>query len=419
MKPCKLFVLILLMINLCRFPGDASAACANYGFTPAPGGVSCPGGTCSVFVSNGVPGDAALADFNGDGRLDVATANVNITSLSLLFGLPDGNFSLAPNGVELGSGNLGQAIVSADFNGDQHADLAVVTRFHDIVSLLGDGSGGFASAGVIDIGSGSNTFTDITSGDFNGDGVVDLAATAPTLNAITIGLGLGNGQFQQPSGSPFGFAELNLPTSLAAGQIDGDNIDDLVVTGLESDNLLVLRSQGNGQFQVLQNLSAVIAPEARARQVELRDLNNDGRQDALVASHVFRNSGAVPLSPFNRAALFLGRAGGALDAATFVDVGGDLDDVSAADFDADGILDLLAANIAFTFRTAVARQVGAITFEAPPLALTGAGAASGGVYTGDFDLDGFVDVAALNSAGYLNVSLSTCVQDAMFANSFD
>ncbi|AVP99487.1 hypothetical protein C7S18_20945 [Ahniella affigens] len=419
MRSCKFVVLPLLMFSLFRVPADVSAACANYGFAPAPGGVTCPGGSCSVFVSTGVPGDAALADFNGDGYLDMATANVNITSLSVLLGLPNGNFSLSPQAVELGNGNLGQAIVSADFNGDQRADLAVVTRFHDIISLLGDGTGGFVSAGVIDVGSGSNTYSDITSGDFNGDGIVDLAATAPTLNAITIGLGLGNGQFQQPSGSPFGVSELNLPMSLAAGRIDSDNIDDLVVAGLESDNLVVLKSQGNGQFVVLQNESAVIAPEARPRQVELRDLNHDGRLDALVASHVFRNSGAVPLSPFNRAALFLGRNTGGLDAATFVDLGGDLDDVSAADFDADGAEDLLGANIAFSFRTSVARQTGAMIFETTPLALPGAGGASGGVYTGDFDRDGFVDVAGVMSSGYVNVSLNTCVQDALFANGFE
>jgi hypothetical protein len=67
------------------------------------------------------PTSVAVGDFNGDGHLDLATANADANTVSILLGQGDGRFVAAP---EVGVGRFLLSVVVGDFNGDGHLDLA-------------------------------------------------------------------------------------------------------------------------------------------------------------------------------------------------------------------------------------------------------------------------------------------------------
>lgn len=77
------------------------------------------------FPTGNGPSAVVTADFNGDGIPDIAVANSNDNTVSILLGQPNGGFAKA---VEYGTGPSPSALVVGDFNGDGKLDLAVVVR---------------------------------------------------------------------------------------------------------------------------------------------------------------------------------------------------------------------------------------------------------------------------------------------------
>ncbi|HTY56425.1 MAG TPA: VCBS repeat-containing protein, partial [Candidatus Binataceae bacterium] len=117
----------------------------------------------------GVPRALAAADFNRDGKMDLAVA-IGSNSVSIMLGNGDGTFTPAST-VTTGSGP--SAIVAADFNGDGNPDIAVTNRAAGTVTVaLGNGAGGFGTPKTFSVGLGPDS---IVTGDFNNDGKPDLA----------------------------------------------------------------------------------------------------------------------------------------------------------------------------------------------------------------------------------------------------
>jgi len=149
-------------------------------------------------------------DFNGDGILDMATADSGSTA-SVLLGL--GNGSFAPR-VSFAVGGNPQSVASGDCNGDGVLDLVTADRASNTVSvLLGVGNGSFASRVSYTVGSAPNS---VSSADFNGDGVLDLVTADITSNTVSVLLGVGNGTFA-PRVS---YATESGPTSVANGDFN-------------------------------------------------------------------------------------------------------------------------------------------------------------------------------------------------------
>jgi Ca2+-binding RTX toxin-like protein len=129
------------------------------------------------------PGSVAVGDFNGDGKLDLVTANSQSNDVAVFLGNGDGTFQDKPSIFDAGIGPTSVAV--GDFNGDGKQDLAVANAldFGKVNVLLGNGDGSYQKAVPLDVG---NNPRFVTVGDFNSDGKQDLAVVNSNSNNVSI-----------------------------------------------------------------------------------------------------------------------------------------------------------------------------------------------------------------------------------------
>ena len=120
------------------------------------------------------PLSVAIGDFNGDGIQDFAAANYGSNNVSIRLGNGSGGFT-SPAVPEVTVGTYPISVAIGDFNGDGKQDLATANVDSNNVSIrLGDGSGGFTSPAVPEVTVGNDPIS-VAIGDFNGDGIQDFA----------------------------------------------------------------------------------------------------------------------------------------------------------------------------------------------------------------------------------------------------
>ncbi len=190
------------------------------------------------------PFSAVAADFDGDGRFDLAIANKEDGSVSVLLGT--GGLSAFRPQLVFGAGNSPVALAVGDFNRDGRIDLAAVNLTDSTVSvLLGNGSGRFGGrkAFAVGAGAGSSLPSSIATADFDGDGNVDLAvvnnAIGTERGTVSILRGTGDGSF----GSPVTFEVGGTPCWVAVGDFNRDGRPDLAVVNHEDGTVSVLLNQ--------------------------------------------------------------------------------------------------------------------------------------------------------------------------------
>jgi len=279
-------------------------------------------GSSSPILVGTFPVSIAAGDFNGDGKLDLATVNVATQNLTILLGNGDGTFKALTQSVPAGS--IPEQVVVGDFNGDGKLDLAVTLYGNGVLILLGNGDGTFTPVPAIPA-TGSYP-DDLAVGDFNGDGKLDLAVTNEYGKSLTILLGNGDGTFTAATSPAVG----TYPLAIAAGDFNGDGKLDLAVVDSGDNNLTILLGNADGTFQ------AKASPATGANPVGLAiaDFNGDGKLDLAVT-----NQGGGNVS------ILLGNGDGTFTpSASSPATGESPGQIAVGDFNQDGQLDLAMAN---------------------------------------------------------------------------
>ncbi len=127
------------------------------------------------FTVGSNPRFIAIADFNGDNKPDLAVANTFANNVSILLGTGTGTFGAATN-FPLGGSSSPWYIATGDYNGDGILDLATANGgANNVAILLGTGTGSFSAA--TNFAAAVNSFpVSVAAADFNGDGKLDLAS---------------------------------------------------------------------------------------------------------------------------------------------------------------------------------------------------------------------------------------------------
>ncbi len=263
---------------------------------------------------------AAVGDFNGDGKLDLAVADFIGDTVSILLGDGTGSFVLASAPV----GELPLSVAVGDFNGDGKLDLAIANAAAGSVSiLLGDGTGNFALASSPAVGYSPYS---VAVGDFNGDGKLDLAVANEYSDTVSILLGDGTGNFTLASSPTVG----GYPTSVVAGDFNGDGKLDLAVANSGSSTVSILLGHVTGEFTLASSPRAGGFPSV----VVISDFNGDGKLDLAVLNENNQNG---------RVSILLGDGTGNFTLASSTLVGNLPSSLAVGDFNGDGKSDLAVA----------------------------------------------------------------------------
>ena len=292
--------------------GDSARVLLGLGNGSFSTGTSIEAGDLVASVSTG--------DFNGDGVLDFVSADYNDDTISIFLGHGNGTFSARVSYV---AGDAPRSVDTADFNGDGILDLVTADKTDDTVSvLLGLGDGIFAAKTSYTAGEQASS---VTTGDFNGDGIVDLATAEYIDSTISVFLGLGNGTFSARTSYAAGSGAF----SVNSGDFNADGVLDFVTADTGDDTISVLLGLGDGTFSARTSYVAGDEPQS----VSTADFNGDGVLDIVSTE---RNDNSV--------SVFLGVGDGSFSARTSFSVGVLPRSVNTGDFNGDGVADIVTAD---------------------------------------------------------------------------
>lgn len=338
-----------------------------------------------------VVSSATLADFNGDGKTDVA-AGVDAANPRILKGNGDGTFSLlADTNTTSGTTNNGGKITSGDFNGDGHADLLSSYGYpfpgplQGVGYELGNGDGSFrAATSLPGYDSAGDTATAI--GDLNNDGLTDIAASSDIAN-VNFLLGQANGTFVPAStvandsapGAYWVYGDFNKD-----GRLDAAILDD--------GDLQIENGNGDGTFHpgfIYTTARGPGAAVATPSDAVVADLDGDGSLDIA--------------APFRfQIQIFYGHGDGSFEAPIYIplpqpppstrEATQPYEGINAADFNRDGLTDLVVTNGDLV---TILHGAGNRTYGTPANYIAGDSASQ--PLVADFNGDGYPDILVTNS----------------------
>jgi VCBS repeat protein/dockerin type I repeat protein len=322
----------------------------------------------------------AMVDLDGDGNQDLVGLNHESNDLSILLATGQGAFRRS----RLPTGTSPTAIDVGDLDGDGRPDIAVTCELDPLKpgSLQvsrNEGGGGLANPITYQVG---RFPTSVVIGDFDGDERPDLITSNMSEFNITVLKGEDGGSFGRSATFPAG----KYPSSIQAADFDGDGNLDIAATNTELDlpqgSLSVLLNNGDGAFRA--PLGLVVPREPRG--LVAGDFDGDGKIDLACMDYQYPNPSNIVLA-FNK-------EGGGFEPYQTLPTSGVAFQLTAADLDGDAALDLIVAD-------AGAGSV-SLWLNAGGRMLTRVRSVPVGrfpvfVFAGDFDGDGFPDVASANT----------------------
>ena len=267
------------------------------------------------------PFDLTTGDYNEDGIADLAVANADGHSISLLTGRGDGTFT---RGSDLPAPGEPRGIATGDVDGNGTADLIYSTYEGGAIrTLLGDGAGSFTS-GPGDAGAASHP-QGLTVGDFNRDGRLDIAVATVSATGLRVLYGIGGARFTARAVT--GGSSLNVA---AAADLNGDGWLDIAAASTANARMVIYLGGPTGLTR-----SATYTTGTSPRGLAIADVNGDGWLDVATAD---RQDSSVSVFRADRVhpGFFLPRM--------TVPAGPGSRSVTAADFNGDGLLDLATGN---------------------------------------------------------------------------
>jgi FG-GAP-like repeat len=248
--------------------------------------------------TTGAPGSIALADFNGDHIPDLAVGACSTSGCQTFVYLGEGNGSFKQS-ADLSDGG---PIVLGDFNADGHQDIALISNGSELVMYLGNGDGTFQSPLTLSV---PNAYS-LAVGDFYNDRIQSLAVLTAvedntffdnyvsTARYLDGTLEISSPEFIENNYSVFG---------IAAGDMNGDFKDDIVLTGGQKfgSGSLTYYMLGNGDGTFQSPVSAAAYGEGESFPF-VRDLNLDSRHDigtAWTNGYIVNGGGAFVLMDTN------------------------------------------------------------------------------------------------------------------------
>ena len=302
----------------------------------------------TYFSGGGGAEAVAVADVNDDGRPDLIVANTCTNSncdgsVGVLLGSGNGTFQTAV--TYSSGGGFAVTVAVADVNGDGKLDLIVGNLCNNrncsgssqsgVGVLLGNGDGTFQAA--LTSPSGGTPIRSVVVADVNRDGRPDLVVLNACASLAECSNPLHNGRVGVLLGNGYGGFGLlpshnsggRLPTSIAVADLNGDGNLDVVVANYFSDTVSVLLGRSDGTFKTGLTYSVHYAYS-----VAIADLDGDGKLDVVVAS---TNS----VSGDGTVGVLLGNGNGTLRPIVTYNAGGGTSSIAVADVNGDGKPDLL------------------------------------------------------------------------------
>ena len=322
------------------------------------------------------PFRVATADFNRDGRPDLATADNGSHTVSVALGRGDGSFRTRVR--RYSTARETADVAAADVNADGRPDLIAssANRRGAVTVLINQGAGRFKRTRIYTTGAAAPA---VAVADVNRDGRPDVLTANLGRRDLAVLINRGGGRFAAARR----FAGAGGATDLDVGDLNGDGNADVVLATANWGKVVAIRlGDGTGNFGTETSMTAGRDPDG----LTLVDLNRDGHLDLAVT-----NAESDTIS------VFLGAGDGTIGPSMTYHARGSPDAVVAGDFNLDGIPDLASSAGIWSPTVALGRGDG--TFRAPYdlLWLFYEGAA-----TADFNRDGRPDLAFVTATRYPN-----------------
>lgn len=335
-----------------------------------------------------------VADFNNDGRSDVAVLVDFERRVQVLFGDNNGTFR---SQITMPEESFYCSLAVGDLNNDRHMDL-VYSAFYDkfLGVWLGNGNGTFQPPNIFWSGS-EDISGDIYVAHINDDDYLDVIISHYWQGDIYVFLGNGDGSFTELASDPIMVDDLKV--SINVGDLNNDGYSDFVVSNRFSNYIVAFLGYGNGTFKRQKRMFT--GPNFIPESVIIEDLNGDHHAD-IAFSYNERNAVSIMFGhgdgTFNIKQNFPTEKRSASHPSVVL---GDLNEDGLLDMITDGAhpycIDVLLGQSNGSFQ---AQRIFSMKF---PSELTN------GLVIGDFNGDGHQDILSVKSTpNYLNLLLNTC-----------